>query len=337
MLVSKSKCTPDNTIFQSFELLPGRGIGQCVEDHNPSTDQDFIRSIGSEASDQTLMLRENQSGKSSLDLLQDIADCKRFLYGKHCQDCNKKMVLRITCKSRFCVSCARTRSARLIEKYAPAIERWHKIFFITFTVRNVPELTREYLDWYNKCFAMLRRRKSFKYVKAGLKAIECTYNEQAGTYHLHSHVVVNRFVDVNALRADWVAITGDDNKQVNIRYVRKGDKKKISKELVKYVTKLKDLPEHAMLTMLSVFSGRRLIDVFGRARLDKALSFLVGRGPTKLDTSDTNSHFDKCFSCGSPNLEPLVGYETWKDIANSASRGDFYERVGGEWVQVWCV
>jgi hypothetical protein len=151
---------------------------------------------------------------------------------------------------------------------------------LTLTFKNTPEL--QDFSYYRNCFTKLRRRRFWKKLCGGILggavAFETTIDEN-GWYHPHFHVflIVKDAVPVyptgdregqweleyqNVISEAWQEITGDSY----IVDVRTFDGN--FKELVKYATKVNDMPDEPIfdkaLRELYRFSrSRRFVQTFG--------------------------------------------------------------------------
>lgn len=178
-------------------------------------------------------------------------------------------VLVSTCKSRWCVPCARARSyvlaTNLRRKLAQTTCRK-----IELTLRSSSDPLSDQLTRLWNCFRLLRKTPDWKHIVAGGAAfLEATISPSTGLWHPHLHIVyVGRYYPHSALSAAWQRITGD-SPIVYIKLV--GNAHAVARYVTKYVTKptpsvsALSLSQHAEL--IQAFHGRRLANTFGNWRL----------------------------------------------------------------------
>jgi len=104
---------------------------------------------------------------------------------------------------------------------------------LVLTFRNVPVLTREYVQSCKKALGKFRRLKLMRPVTGGLWAMEIT-NEGKG-WHLHFHLVCEMpFIPVQDISAAWKRCTDCESFIVHIEDATKGG---MRANLPRYVTK----------------------------------------------------------------------------------------------------
>ncbi len=152
------------------------------------------------------------------------------------------------CGARWCLVCARMRTARLFAGYEPAIEAMgDEKYFLTLSRRTVPghELDAE-VQYYIHTATLIQRhlREKRKLQYSSLRKIECTYNAETNKFHPHFHFIFDNFEAADLFLQQWlernsVAAVGaaraaelDHGNQL-----KKADKN-AWKELFKYFTKV---------------------------------------------------------------------------------------------------
>ncbi len=152
------------------------------------------------------------------------------------------------CGARWCLVCARMRTARLFAGYEPAIEAMgEEKYFLTLSRRTVPghELAAE-VQYYIHTATLIQRhlREKRKLQYSSLRKIECTYNAETNKFHPHFHFIFDNFQAAELFLQQWldrnsVAAVGaaraaelDHGNQL-----KKADKN-AWKELFKYFTKV---------------------------------------------------------------------------------------------------
>jgi hypothetical protein len=152
------------------------------------------------------------------------------------------------CGTRWCLVCARMRTARLFAGYGPAIEAMgEEKYFLTLSRRTVSgdELDAE-VQYYIHTATLIQRylREKRKLQYSSLRKIECTYNAETNKFHPHFHFIFDSLEAADLFLQQWldrnsVAAVGaaraaelDHGNQL-----KKADKN-AWKELFKYMTKV---------------------------------------------------------------------------------------------------
>lgn len=141
--------------------------------------------------------------------------------------------------------------------------------FMTLTVKNVPELTKDVVDNMKKVFRRFRRQKKVrKYVYAGLSVLEVT--EKGNGWHPHFHVIYfgkyfpNKEEHGRLLTECWQkACRGLFETEItDVRPVK--NLKKAFNELIKYCGKGSSIMDPIKeVDFLQVMKGRRLLSTWG--------------------------------------------------------------------------
>lgn len=143
------------------------------------------------------------------------------------------------CGCRWCLVCARMRTARLLQGYMPAIEAMGDKYFVTLSRPNVvaADLERE-IHLYIRTAQLIQRhlREKRKLDYSSLRKIECTYNEVANTYHPHFHIIFDDFQAADLFLGEWL-------QRMPTAQLDKGNQllpcdNKTALELFKYFTKV---------------------------------------------------------------------------------------------------
>lgn len=98
------------------------------------------------------------------------------------------------CKNRWCKVCNRIRTAKLINGYAPALDKLQNKYFVTLTLPNVEaELLRATIKKMLKGIRDIQElwRKNKESKIKGIRKLECTYNPDLNNYHPHFHFIVD--------------------------------------------------------------------------------------------------------------------------------------------------
>lgn len=157
--------------------------------------------------------------------------------------CNKLLIQdgqKVTakyCNNRWCFTCNRIRTAKLIHAYSFQLSEIEDKYFVTLSDVNVSEdKLRTEIDSHikasQKIIDVLRKRNT-KLI--GIRKIECTYNKEKNTYHPHLHVIVNGKKNAEAVLKHWLKLHPTASLKGN--EIRVADENSII-ELFKYCTKI---------------------------------------------------------------------------------------------------
>ena len=143
------------------------------------------------------------------------------------------------CGCRWCLVCSRIRTAKMIAGYLPAIEAMETKFFLTLSRPNVKkaDLEKERRSLV-KTSQLINRylREKLKLSFSFIRKLECTYNEEADTYHPHFHFIIDNELAAYAMLSEWLdrsptALLNKGNQ------LKKADNNSVA-ELFKYFTKV---------------------------------------------------------------------------------------------------
>ena len=187
------------------------------------------------------------------------------------------------CKQHLiCPACAVRRGSKLMARYIQKIEAVRgatKLALLTYTVKNGHDLA-ERLDHLSRGLAVLKQRRvnarrptrtgkrrkrptEWGAIAGAVGSIEVTWDTKNGTgWHPHCHMLVllDRYIDRDALCAEWQAITGDSF-MVDIRELdssKSGDADELVGELAevfKYAVKFSSLDPAQLWHCRSIISG----------------------------------------------------------------------------------
>jgi len=184
------------------------------------------------------------------------------------------------CKQHLiCPLCAIRRGAKTLAAY---LSRWQviheasphlKLYLITFTVKNGPDLEERHAHLVRGLKRMMDRRRYFNAgtrgapwtelckVEGGVYTQEVT--EIGNGWHPHAHMLAacTSEPDAGALAAEWHAITGDSF-IVDVRPIT-GDPVDGFMEVFKYAVKFADLDYAKNWHAAQVLKGKRLLASFG--------------------------------------------------------------------------
>lgn len=169
------------------------------------------------------------------------------------------------CRDRMCPLCAEFKGKEAATRVSGLLERAREPRFITMGMKSGELPLGEQIDRIFKAFRDLRRGRAWPArVRAGLYAIEVTYNADTGLWHPHLHIIYDGGFFPQALLSQlWHAVTGD-SKIVDIRSVR--DVKEAGNYIADYVakpSKVTTWPRVKVAEFAAAMKGRRLLGTFG--------------------------------------------------------------------------
>jgi hypothetical protein len=141
------------------------------------------------------------------------------------------------CNNRWCCTCNRIRTMKLLKGYEPVLKRLTDKYFVTLTVPNVSEnLLKDTVN--NMFIEFIKIQKTFQKRKTpirGIRKIECTYNPIKLNYHPHFHLIVSGSKIAENVVNEWVKRVPNTNRLA--QDYRVADDGSVI-ELFKYFTKL---------------------------------------------------------------------------------------------------
>lgn len=113
------------------------------------------------------------------------------------------------CKNRWCLTCNRIKTARLINAYLPQLEELFQPVFVTLTLPTVlgkdlpiriAEMEKEWRLIY-QVTKKVKFKKQYQNFK-GIRKAECTIRP-GGLYHYHFHFIIDGWAEGEWLIAQW--------------------------------------------------------------------------------------------------------------------------------------
>ena len=114
------------------------------------------------------------------------------------------------CKNRCCTRCLAIRKAEVINKYLPIIQTWEQPYFVTLTIKAVPEERLSYfVKHMGRAFAQIvdkyRKRQDRGTGKKiiALRSLESNFSPKNKTYNPHYHLIVPNLETAKTLCVEW--------------------------------------------------------------------------------------------------------------------------------------
>jgi len=178
------------------------------------------------------------------------------------------------CGARWCNTCNRIRTAKLLNGYEKPLTNMQDLQFVTLTIRNVSkeELHHTIVGMQSNSTNIIRsinrKYKSDGRKFNGIRKIECTYNDDEDSYHPHLHFVVQGKDIANDLIDGWLRKYPTSA----ARYCQDRRDAYNYKELFKYTTKIVTTSKvdgqykifaSALDTIFQAMKGMRTFQSFG--------------------------------------------------------------------------
>lgn len=190
------------------------------------------------------------------------------------------------CKNRVCTLCCRIRKAEIINRYYPIIKQWRDPYFVTLTIRAIPEkklksIFKAFIRGFKRITQKIRKRNQrgnpFKLV--GVKSLECNFNPKMKTYNPHLHLIVETEEMAIVLINEWLKLWTPKfalRKAQNMSKIYNVEKSLV--EIIKYGSKIFTEPDlnkrakethtveiyaKALDNILTAMKGIRIFDRFG--------------------------------------------------------------------------
>lgn len=213
-------------------------------------------------------------------LFRKIDSCGGYLMFRFYTVSNvSRMIGMCSCKEHLiCAFCASRRGVKNSVAYKEKlleIQKEHpetKLLFITFTVKNGPDLFERFQHLRSSMQSLVRRRNdsirrgtssSFKDVLGGVFSYEFKRGSGSDEWHPHTHglylVPKNYFLNIQAVKDEWQHITGD-SAVVNVKEV-KDDAAFL--EVFAYALKFSEMSHPDRWNAFNILKGDRLISSFG--------------------------------------------------------------------------
>lgn len=106
-----------------------------------------------------------------------------------CGDKTRAIAVPIGCNDRQCPLCAWHRSQRARVKVKQLYDRLTHPVLITLTIPNLPAIRKKHIHHFRKMIRAWLKQQGR--LTGGIYSIECTFNRQDRTWHLHAHVLAN--------------------------------------------------------------------------------------------------------------------------------------------------
>jgi len=171
------------------------------------------------------------------------------------------------CNNRWCLTCNRIRTAKMINGYQATIETFKDPRFVTLTIPNVKaKYLRDTIDLMNQVLREIQRslKKTHNIQIRALRKYECTYNAERNDYHPHFHFILDELGVANLLVKYWVKKNvGADVKGQDITKADDTSLIELCKYFTKVIAKDNDYNPKALDIMFRAVRGKRTFQPIG--------------------------------------------------------------------------
>jgi hypothetical protein len=171
------------------------------------------------------------------------------------------------CNTRWCITCNRIRTAKLINGYKSQLLEFSEPQFVTLSAKNIkadqlPERIKEY----NNAFTRIRKniKKSYNKEIKGIRKLEVTYNPRRDDYHPHYHLIIDGKETAETVVKLWLN-QFKEQADIKAQDIRPAGPDSLT-ELFKYVVKMQAKGARgikALDTIFQALKGKRLTASYG--------------------------------------------------------------------------
>jgi hypothetical protein len=223
-------------------------------------------------------------------LAEKVHNCHKKFRRKRCDGNHDWATADNSCSVRICPHCSHRRSKILAARMQTFLVGKTELRYAVLAERSSENCEAGILSLW-KAWTSLRRSVCWKRkVKGCIAVLEVTYNAKDKTFHPHLNVLMEgEYFPFEELNQAWIKAT-EGNGQTS--FIRAADENTVF-ELIKYVTKIADLLEHAAALdeFLSAVYGSRIVRTYGTFR--------------SMKTEDEENPGEECPDCGSTCIVDL--------------------------------
>lgn len=176
-----------------------------------------------------------------------------------------KSVVGKYCNNRWCLTCNRIRTAKLINGYAESLRELPDKRFVTLTIPNVSgESLKKTIEKMVESLVLIQKSFRKRKVKiVGIRKLECTYNPARNDFHPHFHLIVSGETISKLLIDEWLKRFPSATREAQNE---KPADDNSAMELFKYFTKIvtkKRFYISALDTIFTAMYGKRTFQPMG--------------------------------------------------------------------------
>jgi len=171
------------------------------------------------------------------------------------------------CNNRWCLTCNRIRTAKMINGYTSSIESFKESQFVTLTIPNVKAKDlRVAVDEMNDGLRAITKNlyKTYKIRLRALRKYECTYNNKTNEFHPHFHLIVDGLDTSKRLVELWLnRFSKADAKGQDISKADSTSLVELCKYFTKIIAKDNDYNPKALDIMFRAVKNKRTFQPIG--------------------------------------------------------------------------
>jgi hypothetical protein len=173
-----------------------------------------------------------------------------------------------SCRSRWCLPCARARASTIAINVKNWIRHVRGPKLLTLTLQHSDAPLHAQLRELTVLFQRLRKKDPFSHAwRGGLWFLQVTRNSDTFQWHPHLHIILDGdYVQHSTIKRAWLKVTSTSD-IVDIRAIRTPEY--AARYVSRYVSRpmlLKDLPLDERTELYDAFSHKRLVGTFGTAK-----------------------------------------------------------------------
>lgn len=171
------------------------------------------------------------------------------------------------CNQRWCLTCNRIRTAKMINGYKGELDKLDNAQFLTLTFPNVKAYKlKSEIQLMADNLKKVRKnlKKTYGYTLKGLRKYECTYNEKRNDYNPHYHLIIEGKEQAEKVIDLWLKLYPKaERKAQEYSSVNEGTIKELCKYFTKVVSKDNDYNPKALDIMFRACKGLRTFQPIG--------------------------------------------------------------------------
>ncbi len=222
-----------------------------------------------------------QFGRKETKLFRKVEQCGQYLlFRNYLTSRRTRLIGACSCKEHLlCAFCAARRGVKNTVAYKERVDYLlqengaQKLMFLTFTVKNGPDLFERFSHLRSSMQKLLIRRNnamkrpaksSMACINGGVFAYEFKRGSGSDDWHPHIHMLVLSpgHIDISQVKAEWLEITGD-SAVVNIKSCTDDN---AFLEVFAYALKFSEMEHGDRWHAFGLLKGERLISSFGSFR-----------------------------------------------------------------------
>ena len=171
------------------------------------------------------------------------------------------------CNQRWCLTCNRIRTAKMINGYKGELEKLESAQFVTLTFPNVKakDLKTTIKEMSNNLQKVRKNlNKTYGYTLKGLRKYECTYNAKRNDYNPHYHLIIEGKEQTEKVIDLWLKqYPKAERKAQDYQAVDDNSINELCKYFTKVISKDNDYNPKALDIMFRACKGLRTFQPIG--------------------------------------------------------------------------